>query len=108
MSKEFRLEVMRSSISENLMRILNDELHSVVLRMHIRHLTFQTMVPHNRWSEDDSDVLRCHLKTVSTSSSNESRSNGINIPSSRYFSWPRDQDGRSRIRDNPYVWVAAY
>lgn len=45
---------------ENLMAVLDDKLHGIVPRLHIRHLALDAVVTHDGRRENDGDILRRH------------------------------------------------
>jgi hypothetical protein len=55
----------RLSIAEYFMAVLDDELHCVVLGVHIGHFAFKASISHNSRSKDDGEILRCHLRSIS-------------------------------------------
>jgi hypothetical protein len=87
--------------------VLDDELNGVVFRVHVGHFALQAVVPHYRGSEDDCEVLGCHLWIVSIASGLRGKLRQ-NIPSSRFPGLPHVQDERLRTRDNRGAWVATY
>ena len=44
--------------------MLDDELHGGVLGVHVGHLTLETVVAHDCWRENNSQVLGSHLNVV--------------------------------------------
>ena len=53
------------SAGEYFVTVFDNKLHCGVLRMHVCHFAFHTMVSHNRGCKDDSKILGCHLGGVS-------------------------------------------
>ena len=49
------------------MAVLDNELHSVVLRVHISHFTFETRISHDSRRKNNCKVFGRHLEFVSTS-----------------------------------------
>lgn len=93
-------------VAEDLVAILDDELHGIVFGVHVGHFAFQAVIPHYRRREDYSQVLGRHLWNVSSGS--WSRWQLPNIPSFRSPGEPHVRDGRLGIRDNRDAWVVAY
>jgi hypothetical protein len=46
-----------SRVAEYLMRVLDDKLDRAVLGVHVRHLTFQAVVPHDRRCKYHCEIL---------------------------------------------------
>jgi hypothetical protein len=53
------------SIRKDIVAVLDDELYSIVFRMHVSHFPFQTVVSHDGRRKDDGKVFRSHLIIVS-------------------------------------------
>lgn len=52
-------------VAEDLMAVLDDELHGIVLCVHVCHFALETGVTHDSWREDDCKIFRCHLPDAS-------------------------------------------
>lgn len=52
-------------IAKYFVTVFDNELYSVVFRVHIGHFTVQAVVSHYSGCEDDGQVLRCHLQCIS-------------------------------------------
>jgi hypothetical protein len=46
-----------ASLGKDDMAVLDNKLHSEILRVHIRHLPLNANVPHDAWRKDNCDVL---------------------------------------------------
>lgn len=53
------------STSENLLTMLNHKLHHVISGLHIRHLSLNIQVSHNRRRKHDGNILRIHQVLLS-------------------------------------------
>lgn len=51
--------------AEDFVTVFDDELHCVILGVHVAHLSFEAGVAHNGGCKDDSEVLGGHLDWVS-------------------------------------------
>lgn len=52
-----RRKASRSRGAEYIVRVLDDKLHRAVLGVHVRHLTLQAVVAHDRGREHHREVL---------------------------------------------------
>lgn len=46
--------------AENLMAVLDNKLHRIIARLHVRHLALEAVIAHDGRREDDCDVLGRH------------------------------------------------